>query len=145
MSVESKQIEFGRFRQDMLERDADGHLIGRDPRDLTAEQLIAAGAEPAILKAVRAKCLDCCCEQPTEVRKCTAVDCALWPYRLGRNPFNRRVLTAEQRVALSDRMKKFREEARTVPQPPEGPAPSKISTPSLETARRAPIRIGGRP
>lgn len=35
-------------------------------------------------KAIRAKCIDCCCEQQSEVRKCQIVDCPLWRYRLGR-------------------------------------------------------------
>ena len=35
-------------------------------------------------KAIRAKCLDCSCYQPKEVRLCPVVDCALWPYRFGR-------------------------------------------------------------
>lgn len=38
------------------------------------------------LKAVRHKCLDCCNEQPLEVRHCPVKGCALWPYRSGRNP-----------------------------------------------------------
>lgn len=38
------------------------------------------------LKAIRAKCLDCCCWSPKEVRECTVLDCALFPYRLGRRP-----------------------------------------------------------
>lgn len=38
------------------------------------------------LKAIRAKCLDCCVGQPSEVRKCTDEDCALFPYRFGHNP-----------------------------------------------------------
>lgn len=33
--------------------------------------------------AIRARCLDCCCFQRTEVTKCTAYDCPLWPFRLG--------------------------------------------------------------
>lgn len=35
-------------------------------------------------KAIRLKCLDCCCGQPSEVRKCPAVDCPLWRFRMGR-------------------------------------------------------------
>ena len=35
-------------------------------------------------KAIRLKCLDCCCGQPAEVRKCPAVDCPLWRFRMGR-------------------------------------------------------------
>lgn len=38
------------------------------------------------IKAIRAKCLNCCCFQPAEVRKCTAKDCPLWPYRMGHRP-----------------------------------------------------------
>jgi nitrate reductase alpha subunit len=41
-----------------------------------------------ILRAIRAKCLDCCVNQIDEVRKCTAIDCDLWPYRMGKNPFS---------------------------------------------------------
>ena len=35
-------------------------------------------------KAIRKKCLDCCCGQQVEVRLCTAVECPLFPYRMGR-------------------------------------------------------------
>ncbi len=38
------------------------------------------------LKAVRKKCLDCCCGQITEVRLCTVKNCALYPYRMGHRP-----------------------------------------------------------
>lgn len=35
-------------------------------------------------KAIRLKCLDCCCGQAAEVRKCPAEDCPLWRFRMGR-------------------------------------------------------------
>jgi len=35
-------------------------------------------------KAIRAKCLDCCCGDSKEVRLCTIKDCSLYPYRMGR-------------------------------------------------------------
>jgi hypothetical protein len=35
-------------------------------------------------KAIRLKCLDCCCGQPSEVRKCLAENCPLWRFRMGR-------------------------------------------------------------
>lgn len=38
------------------------------------------------VKAIRAKCLDCCCGSAHEVRLCVCTDCTLWPFRLGRNP-----------------------------------------------------------
>lgn len=34
-------------------------------------------------KAIRLKCLDCCCGNNTEVRRCTATGCPLWRYRMG--------------------------------------------------------------
>jgi hypothetical protein len=40
----------------------------------------------AILSAIRQKCLDCSCQQPSEVRACHITECALWPYRFGRDP-----------------------------------------------------------
>ena len=36
------------------------------------------------LRAVRAFCLWCCLDQPSEVRLCPAEKCPLWPLRLGR-------------------------------------------------------------
>ena len=38
------------------------------------------------LKAIRAKCLDCSCNAPQEVRLCVIHDCALFSYRFGHNP-----------------------------------------------------------
>lgn len=35
-------------------------------------------------KAIRLKCLDCSAGQAVEVRKCPAVDCPLWRFRMGR-------------------------------------------------------------
>ena len=38
------------------------------------------------MKAIRLKCLDCCCGSSTEVKLCPAQDCPLWAYRSGHNP-----------------------------------------------------------
>ena len=38
------------------------------------------------IKAIRAKCIDCCCGQLVEVRLCGITDCALYPYRMGHRP-----------------------------------------------------------
>ena len=38
------------------------------------------------VKAIRAKCLDCCCGHPSEVRLCTTEKCPLHPYRMGKRP-----------------------------------------------------------
>lgn len=34
------------------------------------------------LEAIRAKCIDCSGGDPTEVRECVAIGCALWPFRM---------------------------------------------------------------
>jgi hypothetical protein len=50
------------------------------------------------VKAIREKCLDCCCGAHSEVDKCAITQCQLWPFRYGRNPYRaKRVLTAEQK------------------------------------------------
>jgi len=41
-------------------------------------------------KAMRAFCVDCMGGNRAEVRRCSSVGCALWPYRMGRNPFSNR-------------------------------------------------------
>jgi hypothetical protein len=43
-------------------------------------------AIPTPLKAIRLRCLDCCCFQPSEVRRCPSEGCPLWPWRMGRRP-----------------------------------------------------------
>ena len=44
---------------------------------------------------IREKCLDCSGYQPSEVDKCAAIACSLWPYRFGTNPFSNRKGNAE--------------------------------------------------
>ena len=61
------------------------------------------------MKAIRSKCLDCCCGSSNEVRLCTAESCALHPFRLGKNPnIKPRELTDEQRATLAERLHKNR-------------------------------------
>jgi hypothetical protein len=38
------------------------------------------------VKAIRAKCIDCCCGQVYEVKRCSCPDCPLYPFRMGHNP-----------------------------------------------------------
>ena len=38
------------------------------------------------IKAIRAKCLDCCGGSMKEARLCPAEDCPLHPYRMGHRP-----------------------------------------------------------
>lgn len=37
-------------------------------------------------KSIRRRCLDCCSGVPSAVRTCQCVECALHPFRMGRNP-----------------------------------------------------------
>lgn len=68
-----------------------GEKIGRDPREMTQDELREMGHKKMpMLKAIREKCMDCCVYQQAEVRKCTAFGCSLWPYRMGTNPFTGR-------------------------------------------------------
>lgn len=74
------------------------------------EQIQNANIEKIpILKAVRLKCLECCCGQRLVVEQCICTDCSLWPFRLGINPFNERTMSEEQKQAVADRLRKYRE------------------------------------
>ena len=35
-------------------------------------------------KAIRLKCLDCCCGQRAEIRSCEIKTCPLWRFRMGK-------------------------------------------------------------
>lgn len=59
------------------------------------------------IKAIRAKCLDCCCESYQEVKECTVKKCPLWDFRFGKNPF-RKQMSEEQRKAAGERLKNAR-------------------------------------
>ena len=63
-----------------------------------------------IMNAIKAKCLDCCCGQTSEIRECTIVKCPLHPFRLGKDPFAaKREISEEQKVQFAERMKKYRQ------------------------------------
>lgn len=71
-----------------LETGPDGFDIGRDPRRLSPAELRALGHRAApLLQAVRKRCIDCCGGRSDEVRRCTAVFCSLWPYRMATDPW----------------------------------------------------------
>jgi len=38
------------------------------------------------IKAIRKKCLECCCNHYKQIRLCSSCDCSLHPYRLGKRP-----------------------------------------------------------
>ena len=54
------------------------------------------------IKAIRAKCLDCACNQIVEVRLCPITDCPLYEYRMGHRPKqDKQTYTAESSVEKS--------------------------------------------
>lgn len=66
------------------------------------------------LKAIRAKCLDCCCGSTEEVKLCTIPTCPLYKYRLGKNPAIKRApLTDEQKQAVRVRFEKSKSTENT--------------------------------
>lgn len=58
------------------------------------------------LKAIKLKCLDCCCDQANEVTLCPVTDCTLFPFRKGKG--NKREMTDEQREASAIRLRALR-------------------------------------
>jgi hypothetical protein len=76
-------------------------FIGNKEGELTTRSISAS-------KAIRFKCLECSNFSSAEVRDCQIEDCVLWPFRFGKTGV-KRILTEEQRQALSDRAKKMQE------------------------------------
>ena len=66
----------------------------------------------SLIKAVRAKCLDCCGGNKSVIPVCGISNCPLYPFRLGKNPNRTRNMTDEQRQAASERMRKAWENRR---------------------------------
>ena len=75
----------------------EGHLIGRDPMKITAAEYAEHLPDAQVgMKAIRAKCLECCNYKAREVRKCVCHSCPLWPLRLGRQPKGLRAARKEK-------------------------------------------------
>jgi hypothetical protein len=101
-------------RPDLLEispfQSDKGELIGKHPSDVSTPILSLNFRAQNPLRAIREKCLDCCCGNAAEVRKCTAIDCPSWPFRMGTNPFRqKRSLSAEQKTDLVERLGRARD------------------------------------
>jgi hypothetical protein len=93
-----------------------GNLIGRDPRAMNTAELNALGhSSNSPLEAIRRNCLECCGGGASEVRKCPATICPLWPFRMGTNPLARRNLSAEQREAAQARAAAARAKRSAIP------------------------------
>ena len=56
--------------------------------DFTAKLAGSWPSGPSPLSAIRRKCIDCVAGEIGLIADCALRNCALWPYRLGRNPFH---------------------------------------------------------
>ena len=70
----------------LIIHNADGSTEG-NPRPSRQDLEAIGHTRRSPMTVIRAKCLDCSAGQQSEVRRCTAVKCPLWPYRMGSNPF----------------------------------------------------------
>lgn len=69
--------------------------------------------EGSPLRAIKEKCLDCCCGSASEVSNCTCTQCPLYPFRKGKNTnLQGRKVSEEQKQAASERFKKMWEERK---------------------------------
>ena len=96
---------------DALTETANGQRVGKDPMTIPCEVLTASGHprqyatsvasrlgddKPWVkntklrLTGVRSAVCAHCAETMAEVRRCPIINCAAWPYRMGRNPHNPR-------------------------------------------------------
>ena len=61
------------------------------------------------VKAIRKFCLECCGGSSNEVKFCSSINCNLYPFRFGKNPYRaKRELTEEQKEAAKTRLAEAR-------------------------------------
>ena len=61
------------------------------------------------LMAIKEFCMECCGWERSAVKSCSALQCPLFEFRFGKNTYNKRTLTDEQRQELAERAKRARE------------------------------------
>ena len=61
------------------------------------------------VKAIRAKCIDCCGGMMSMVQDCGIPSCPIYPFRSGKNPFrSKKEMSEEQKEAVKERLAKSR-------------------------------------
>ena len=91
-----------------------GETEGKHPRDADVDVMREIHEPAPLLRVIRAKCIDCSGGSESEARKCTAIGCARWPYRMASNPFRApREMTPEQREAGAARLAAARARGRS--------------------------------
>ena len=107
----------------LVVRNPDGSTEGKHPRDADVDVMREIHDPAPLLRVIRAKCIDCSGGSESEARKCTAIGCALWPYRMASNPFRApREMTPEQREAAAANLATARARGRSASEqaPPAG-------------------------
>ena len=66
------------------------------------------------LMAIKEFCAECCGWERSAVKSCSALQCPLFEFRFGKNPYNNRTLTDEQKEKLAERMKRARESKKDI-------------------------------
>ena len=61
-----------------------------------------------LTRIIRLKCLECCCFNESEVRNCSCKDCILFKFRMGKNPFPKK-MSEKHKESLKKNLKKGRE------------------------------------
>ena len=54
------------------------------------------------LMAIKEFCMECCGWERSEVKSCSAPQCPLFEFRFGKNTYNKRTLTDEQKAQLDE-------------------------------------------
>lgn len=78
----------------------------RQPKKEISRDLDKTIIKLTAIKAIRAKCLDCCAGQAAEVRECLCNDCPLYGFRMGKNP------NYKGRKGNPETLKRFREKSK---------------------------------
>lgn len=76
-----------------------------------ANRNISKSAQKNPVKAIRAKCIDCCGAEDyiRRIKECELKKCALYPFRMGVNPYRvRKEMTEEQKEVLKTRLAEAR-------------------------------------
>ena len=92
-------MEDERFREISPFQSDEGELIGKHLGEVPPQILSQKFRAQNPLKAIRGKCLDCCCGSGS--------DCPLWPFRMGTNPFRKkRELSSAEKRERAERLVK---------------------------------------
>ena len=91
-----------------------GEIMHEDARDV-ANNTVSKKSQRNPVKAIRAKCIDCCGAEDynNRIKDCDITKCALHPFRMGKNPYReKKVVSEEQAAKFKERMRKAWETRR---------------------------------